>query len=129
MNDKIADMMIRIKNAGKAKLPSTVVPYSQLKLDIAQVLMKEGFIASIAKKGKKAKKYLEIGLAYNAGEPKVHDAQRVSKVSRRVYYGYRDIRKVRSGYGLLVLSTPKGIMSGETARKEHVGGEPLFKVW
>ncbi len=129
VNDKIADMLIRIKNAGAVGKESTTIPHSNLRLSVAQALLKRGYITSISKKGKKTKKVIEIGIAYKEGEPKVKGAERVSKLSRRVYYGFRDIRPVKNGFGLLMLSTPKGILSGEEARKENVGGEALFKIW
>jgi small subunit ribosomal protein S8 len=68
-------------------------------------------------------------LTYVDKKPKITEVERLSKQSRRVYFGMKDIHSVRSGSGLLVLSTPKGIMSGKEARKEHVGGEALFRVW
>jgi len=129
MTDKIADMLIRIKNAGFANHDTTSVPYSDLKYAVARALLKAGYISSVEKKGKKVKKTLEIGIAYKDGKPKMKEAKRVSKLSCRVYYGYRDIRPVRNGFGCLILSTPKGILTGDAARKEQVGGEPLFKVW
>ncbi len=129
VNDKIADMLIRIKNAGAVGKESTIIPHSNLRLSVAQALLKRGYITSISKKGKKTKKVIEIGIAYKGDEPKIKGAERVSKLSRRVYYGFRDIRPVKNGFGLLMLSTPKGILSGEEARKENVGGEALFKIW
>jgi len=129
VNDKIADMLIRIKNAGDVGKDFTVVPYSNLMVSVAEALLKRGYIESISKKGKKTKKVIEIGIAYKQGIPKVKEIQRVSKLSRRVYYGFRDIRPVKNGFGVLMLSTPKGILSGEEAKKENVGGEALFKIW
>lgn len=129
MNDKIADMLIRIKNAGNAGKEFTVVPHSKLRFAVAEALQKKGYVASVNNKGKKTKKVIEIGIAYEGGTPKLQGAERISKLSRRVYYGFRDIRPVKNGYGLLMLSTPKGIISGEEARKENVGGEALFKIW
>jgi small subunit ribosomal protein S8 len=129
MNDKIADMLIRIKNAGVAGKESTMIPHSNLRLSIAEALLKRGYITSVAKKGKKTKKTIEIGIAYKEGCPKVKEVERISKLSRRVYYGFRDIRPINNGFGLLMLSTPKGILSGEEAKKENVGGEALFKIW
>ena len=130
MNDKIADMLIRIKNAGAADKESAVVPHSKLKASIADTLLKSGYVKSVSNKGKKTKKVIEIGIAYDEnGKPKVKEVKRISKLSCRVYYGYRDIKPVRNGYGALILSTPKGILTGEEARKENVGGEALFKIW
>ncbi|HEY9582822.1 MAG TPA: 30S ribosomal protein S8 [Candidatus Paceibacterota bacterium] len=128
--DPIADMLIRIKNAGRARQESTVVPYSKLKFEIANVLLSEGYIKSFSVKGKKIRKHLEIEIAYSAdASPRVSGADRVSKLSRRVYAGFNDIRPVKQGLGLLMLSTPKGIMSGKEARKLKVGGEVLFSIW
>lgn len=128
--DQIADMIIRIKNASDSKKESVVFPYSNLKLAILDVLMKNGYIKSFGKKGKKVVKYIEVGLLYNAdGIPAVHGVDRVSKSSKRVYQKVGDIKKVKNGLGSLILSTPKGIMTDKTAKEAKVGGEALFKIW
>ena len=129
MHDPIADMLIRIKNAGTAGKAVTEMPYSKLKEAIASVLFKQGYIASYEKKGKKVQKTLEIGLTYDGKKPRIAGVGRISKPSRRFYMKRDEIKKVKSGYGLLVLSTPKGIMTGDEARKAQVGGEALFKIW
>ncbi len=129
MTDPIADMIIRIKNASDSKKESVVFPYSKLKIAILDVLLKEGFIKSFGKKGKKVVKFIEVGLVYADGEPKIKGVDRVSKSSKRIYYHAKDIRPVKSGFGALILSTPKGIMTDKTARTEKVGGEALFKIW
>ncbi|MEK7134317.1 MAG: 30S ribosomal protein S8 [Patescibacteria group bacterium] len=127
--DPISNMLNSIKNAGAVKLPSVVVPHSNLCFAVAELLAREGYVASVAKKGKKTRKYIEVGVSYVGARPRVTGVQRLSKPSRRMYMGVRDMRPVRQGYGLLVLSTPKGLMTGSEARKEHVGGEVLFKIW
>jgi small subunit ribosomal protein S8 len=127
--DQISNMLISIKNGGMSGKDSVVVPSSKLKYEIALCLEKEGYIASVAKKTKKGIPVLELGLLYVDKAPKVKDVERISKQSRRVYFGVKDIHTVRNNRGLLVLSTPKGILSGREARKEQVGGEALFKVW
>ncbi len=128
--DHISNMIISIKNAGLRGHVNTSVPFSKLKNAIAECLVAEGYLAHVNKKVKKGKNELELGLVYNEnGKPKVANVERISKSSRRVYFGVKDIHKVRSGQGLLVLSTPKGILSGSKARKEQVGGEALFKIW
>lgn len=129
MTDPIADMLICIKNASLKSKPSTVVPHSKLKQEIANILIKQGYLKSAEVKGKRVKKYLELTIAYNAGVPKYNDVQRVSKSSRRVYMGAKEIRSVREGRGFSVVSTPKGLLTDKEARKEKVGGEVLFKVW
>jgi len=128
--DSISDLIIRLKNASLARKDNLTISYSKLKASIADVLVKEGFIKTATKKGKKVQKSLEIELAYTAeGKPALNDVERVSKVSKRMYYGVSEIRPVRQGFGKLILSTPKGILTGDQARKEKVGGEPLFKIW
>lgn len=127
--DSIANMIIMMKNAGLARKESVVFPYSKMKNAIAECLKKEGYISTIEKRTKQGRPMLEVGLVYVDKKPKIVNAERVSKQSRRVYYGMKDIHSVRNGSGLLVLSTPKGILSGKEARKEQVGGEALFKLW
>lgn len=111
---------------GKA---SVIVPHSNLKLAIATVLAEQGFLASITKKGKKVKRSLELVLAYNGTDPKIHDLKRISKPSKRVYKNYKQLRPVRQGFGIEVLSTPQGVMSNKQARAAKVGGESLFMIW
>ncbi len=128
--DQIADMIVRIKNASDSKKETVVFPYSNLKLAILDVLMKSGFVSSFGKKGKKVVKYIEVVLKYDDnGEPAVHGAERVSKLSKRTYFKVSEIRKVKNGFGVLILSTPKGIMTDKMAREAKVGGEALFKIW
>ncbi|MBI1999245.1 MAG: 30S ribosomal protein S8 [Parcubacteria group bacterium] len=127
--DPIADMIIQIKNASKIGRPAVIVPYSKLRSSVAHVLMHEGYLVSVNRKGKKEKKVLELGIAYDNGTPRLLNVRRISKLSRRVYTGVRDLKPVRQGHGRLILSTPKGILTGEQARKERVGGEALFEIW
>ena len=127
--DQISNMLIMMKNGSLADKESVSFPYSKMKNAIAECLKKEGYILSVAKKVKKDQPVLEIGLVYVDKKPKITEVERISKQSRRVYFGLKDIHSVRSGSGLLVLSTPKGILSGKEARKEQVGGEALFKIW
>ena len=130
MNDRIADMMIRIKNAGAVALPTTAFPYSKITESICKLLKEKGYIADYSVKGKKVStKSIEVQIGYNGKIPKVSDAQRISKLSRRVYGGFEDFKSVKNGKGMLVVSTPKGIMDGKDAKAEKVGGEMLFKVW
>ena len=130
MTDPIADMIIQIKNAGRAHKETVTLTHSKVKAAILDCLAQAGFIAGVTKKGKKVVKYLEVTLAYEAdGQPKISEVKRVSKTSKRVYMKAKEIRPVRSGYGVMVLSTPGGIMTGEAARKAAVGGEVLFTAW
>ncbi len=127
--DQISNMIIMMKNGSLAGKESVSLPYSKLKEAILQCLKKEGYVHAVAKKVKKDHPVLEVTLTYVDKKPKITEVERLSKQSRRVYFGMKDIHSVRNGSGLLVLSTPKGIMSGKEARKEHVGGEALFRMW
>lgn len=128
--DKIADMLVIVKNGNRAKKESVTTSYSKYKHAIADCLMKHGYIKAVHKKtAKTGFPVLELELIYKGKEPRVSHVERISRPSRRMYFSAKDIRPVRNGFGLLVLSTPKGIMDGSTARKEQVGGEALFKIW
>ncbi|OIP65219.1 MAG: 30S ribosomal protein S8 [Candidatus Yonathbacteria bacterium CG10_big_fil_rev_8_21_14_0_10_43_136] len=129
MHDPISDMLIRIKNGGTAGKEIVEMPFSNVKEAIAKVLFTEGYITSYAKKGKKVQKTLEVGIAYEGKTPRVSDLARMSKPSRRFYLGADEIKPIKNGFGLMVMSTPKGIMTGADAKKGRVGGEALFKIW
>ena len=118
-----------VKNASRAGKESVVLPYSKLKLSILECLVKEGYVKGVSKKTKKDQPMLEVELLYTDKKPKVSGVERISKQSRRVYFSMKDIHTVKGGSGLLVLSTPKGILSGKSARAEQVGGEAMFKIW
>lgn len=127
--DPIANLINTLKTSSKAGKDIVVVPHSKLKEAILAVLAEEGYVKSFSKKGKKVQKTIEVELAYTGTTPRITDAVRVSRPSKRMYYGVSDIHPVRQGYGRLIMSTPKGILSDAKARKEGVGGEPLFKIW
>jgi small subunit ribosomal protein S8 len=123
-------MLIRIKNGSRAKKETVLIPYSQLRFSIAEILLREGYLSSVTKRLRKTSRLLEVGLMYEGnGAPRVTDVERVSKSSKRVYIGVREVRRVKYGHGVMVLSTPKGLLTGDEARKEHVGGEVMFKIW
>lgn len=127
--DSISNMIIIMKNGSLAGKESVTFPFSKMKSAIGECLKKAGYIANISKKIKKGQPLLEVELVYIDKKPKITEVERISKQSRRIYFGMKDIHSVRNGSGLLVLSTPKGILSGKEARKEQVGGEALFKIW
>ena len=127
--DSISNMIIIMKNGSLAGKDSVTFPYSKMKNAIGECLKKAGYISEISKKVKKGQPLLEVGLVYVDKKPKITEVERISKQSRRVYFGMKDIHSVRSGSGLLVLSTPKGILSGKDARIQQVGGEALFRIW
>ena len=130
VTDPIGDFIIRIKNAGAMKKSNVLVPFSKMKLAIAELLLAKGYIGGIVKKSKNNLKYLEIALLYSTnGTPVVSDVKRISKPSRRLYEGSKNIKKFRKGYGMSVFSTPKGIMADVDAKKNNLGGEFLFNIW
>jgi small subunit ribosomal protein S8 len=128
--DSISNMIIKIKNANHRGLATVAFPLSKITFAIAELLEREGYLKDVKKKGKGVAKTVEASLVYNdKKEAKVTDVHRVSKLSKRVYAGVADIKAVRSGYGLLVLTTPKGVMTDKQAKVAKVGGEVLFKIW
>jgi len=130
VNDPVADLINRLKNAGAVKHATVAIPFSNLKAAIAEKLKEAGYIAGLEKKGKKVKKTLEVTLKYDAkGKPVIQGARRVSKPGRRMYKSVLEINPVRYGHGALILSTPKGIKTDREAKKEKVGGEALLEIW
>lgn len=124
------DLLTKIKNAQAAKLSNVKVPFSKTDLVIAELLQKHNFVDSVEKKGRMPKRILDIKLRYSPeGSGAITGIEFLSKPSRRLYGGYRDLAPVLSGYGLLIVSTPKGIMTGSEAKKEKLGGALLFKIW
>ena len=130
MTDPIADMLARIRNAVAAKHSRVDVPASKLKLEIARILKEEGYVNNFVVKGEGAKKIVRIFLRYDArGTSSITHLQRVSRPGRRVYVGSHQIPRVLGGYGVNIVSTSRGLMSGKTARRENIGGEVLAEVY
>lgn len=129
VSDTVGDFIIQLKNAGAVGKSEVVVPYSKLKHAIADKLVVAGFISSVNKKGKGAKKDLVVELRYDNGAHYIRGVQRVSKPGRRLYAGVAEIHPVKFGHGKLILSTPAGILTDDEARQQNVGGEQLFKIW
>lgn len=130
VTDPIGDLIIRLKNAAAVGKETVSVPRSKLRLAVAEVLREKGYIKSIDKKGKKTGAMIEIELGYKKDNSSlIGGVERVSRPSRRVYIGAKEIFPVKYGKGALILSTPKGIMVGEEAKRFGVGGEVLFKIW
>ncbi len=130
MTDPIADMLARIRNAVAAKHSRVDIPASKLKLEIARILKEEGYINNFVVKGEGVKKIIRIFLRYDSrGTSSITHLQRVSRPGRRVYVGSHQIPRVLGGYGVNIVSTSRGLMSGKTARRENVGGELLAEVY
>ncbi len=123
------DLLPKIKNASLARKESFLTPFSKMDLEVGKVLVATGYLKSIEKRTIGKKNYLEVTLVFKDKKSTLSDFKLISKPSRRLYSGYRDVRSVKQGYGLAVLSTPKGVMTERDARKAKVGGEYLFQVW
>ena len=130
MTDPIADLLTRIRNANAIKLPQVDAPASKIKRGVAEVLKSSGFIRDYRIIEGEVQPTLRVFLKYGPdGELVINEIQRVSKPGRRVYRGVEDIPKILNGLGIAILSTSKGILSDQDARKERVGGEVLAQVW
>lgn len=130
ITDPVSDLLARIRNAQTARHEAAKVPYSGLKFSIVKLLSEEGYIGPFQVTGGEGKgKEIQFTLRYAAREPLISSLVRRSRPGRRVYLGSRDIRPVRNGFGVAVLSTPKGILTDRQAREQKVGGELLFTVW
>jgi len=130
LTDPIADMLTRVRNAARAKHPIVEMPSSRMKVSIAQVLREESFIRGFDIVGAGPKKKLRILLSYSQQkEPRLLGLKRISKPGLRVYAGKDEIPRVFGGVGVAVMSTPRGVMTGDRARRENVGGEVLAYVW
>ncbi|MEK7612323.1 MAG: 30S ribosomal protein S8 [Patescibacteria group bacterium] len=123
------DLLTRIKNAQAVKRDSVKAPYSNMDFAVAEVLAANKYIAGAEKKGRTSKRIIEIGLNYKEGRGAIRGVKFVSKPSLRKYVGYRDIRAIKQGYGMMVISTPQGIMTNKDARAKKLGGEVLFEIW
>jgi len=136
MVDTVSDMLVAIKNAQAVKKPEVFIPFSKFKFEIAKILEKEGFIERVEKTKRKVKKgrskpkpFLKIILKYEDGLGKISEIKRVSKPGQRVYKGWRELKPVKSGLGIAILSTPRGIITNKKAKKLKVGGEVICELW
>jgi len=130
--DPIADMLVTIKNGYMAQKPKVSVPLSGFKLQIAKVLEKEKVVSKVTKKSAhdhKAKPEIEIELSYEGRKPKVWQIKRVSKLGLRVYTKSKNIKKIKGGRGMVIISTPKGVMTGSEAKAKKLGGEIICQIW
>ena len=130
MTDPIADMLSRIRNAGRARHAETTCPASKLKVAIAKLLHQEGFLGGVRVEARSGHPLLVLGLRYDSeGVPVIDGIRRVSTPGRRVYVSAGQVPKVRSGLGVAVISTSKGIVSDRDARAQGIGGEYVCEVW
>ena len=130
MTDPMGDMLTRIRNASRVHHSETRCASSKLKLAVAEVLAKEGFLSGVSVEEKDKKPELIMSLRYDgSGRSMIDSIQRVSKPGRRVYVGAEDVETVRNGLGMSILSTSKGVMCDRDARAQKVGGEVICEVW
>ena len=129
ITDPISDFLTRIRNAAKAKHKRVDIPASNLKKAVAQLLVNEKFITgfTVLEDGKQG--ILRLQLKYNGGKPVISGLRRVSKPGIRLYRSSDDLPRVLGGMGIAILTTSRGVMTDQQARKEHVGGEILAYVW
>jgi len=130
LTDPVADMLTRIRNAISARHQKVDIPASKLKLEIARILKEEGYVSNFKATEEEGHKILRIYLKYsNNNEAVISNVNRVSRPGCRVYVRRTEIPRVLGGLGINILTTPRGVMTGSTARKENVGGELLCQVW
>jgi small subunit ribosomal protein S8 len=130
-SDPIADMLTCIRNAASVRKAKVVVPSSNIKRKVAELLQSEGYLASVKETGEGVKKTLEIEVKFlpNGTTPVLKGLQRISKPGQRTYVGFDSIPRVRSGFGTAILSTSRGILVDRDAKKQKVGGELVCYVW
>jgi small subunit ribosomal protein S8 len=128
MQDTLADMCTRIRNAQMASMAKVDIPSSKTKVDIAKVLEEEGYIAGYSVGGEEKKPTLTIELKYFEGRPVIDRIQRVSRPGLRIYRGANEIPSVKNGLGVMIVSTNQGVMTDRAARKANVGGELICEV-
>jgi len=128
VNDPIGDMLIRVKNGYLARKEVVEVPYSKIKEEIAKLLVKEGYFKKFKIENLKFK-ILKLELKYEGKRPALEGVKRISKPGVRIYAKAGEIPKVKYGFGITVVSTPKGIMTDKEARKNNLGGEIICQVW
>ncbi|MFV8469624.1 30S ribosomal protein S8 [Mycoplasma sp. Sp48II] len=129
ITDPIADLVVRIKNANIRKHKTVTIPYSKQKEAIVKLILDEGYIASYAVEGEGVDKNIIVTLKYKKNKSAIVDFKRVSKPGLRVYVKAEEIPSVISGFGTVIISTSKGLMTGKEARKENVGGEVIAYIW
>jgi small subunit ribosomal protein S8 len=130
MTDPVSDFLTRLRNAYKAGLAECVSPHSNLKESLAAILKSEGFVSGVSLSADdRGHKTLVVKLKYVDNAPAVTNLSRVSTPGRRLYYSYTEIPRVLNGLGISILSTSKGLLKDQDARRQKVGGELLCKVW
>lgn len=129
LTDPIADMFVRIKNALMNQEEQVIIPASKLKLAILKVLKERGYIVDFKQEEQDKKKNIRIKIRYDDNKSVISQIRRISKPGLRIYANYKNIPRPLQGLGLVVLSTPQGVMSGQEAKKKKLGGEVICEVY
>ena len=129
LSDPIGDMIARIKNAQSRNHKKVDLPSSNFKVKIAEILKNEGFVKDFKVNSENNKNLLSLELKYHSGNPVINTFERVSKPGRRIFSSADGLPKINNGLGIAIVSTPKGVMTDLDARKQHVGGEIICKVF
>ena len=130
MTDPVADLLTRIRNGSRAQKPAVDVPSSKLKKEIVRILKEHNFVRDMVDLPDNKQGILRVSLKYQqGGSPVLTGLKRVSKPSLRVYNGRKALQQVRSGLGISIITTSKGVMTGKEARRQQIGGEVLCEVW
>ena len=135
MTDPITDMLNRIKNAQAVFHQTVEVPFSNLKYQIAKIMEAEKFLGEAEKKGKTSQKIIKINLKYGKADvgkkmiPAISGVRKISKPGQRIYIKHQDLKPVKGGYGILIISTSKGLMTNKEAKKQKLGGEVICEIW
>lgn len=127
--DPISDMLTRIRNAIAVGKNEVSLPHSKIKLSVAQILAKNGFISEVSASGKGIDKKITILINDQNDNPRITEINRLSRPGRRLYVKAKEIPKIKSGRGIVIVSTPRGVMSGDDAKKSSVGGELICRVY
>jgi small subunit ribosomal protein S8 len=130
--DPISDMLTKIKNAGAVHKRTVSVTYSKIRYQLGKILTKEGFVEDIKKRTPSPnhpKGRLLLRLKYDNSEPRIHEIKRISKPGGRVYFKKEKLYLPKAGYGILIISTSKGLLTSKEAKKKNIGGEPICEIW
>jgi len=130
ISDPVADMLTKIRNANMVRYEKVDIPSSKLKIEIVKILKNEGFIKTFKKISQEGKNQIRIFLKYDDGNnPVLHGLERLSTPGRRMYKGYKSMPRVYNGYGALIVTTSRGVITGRKALEQQVGGELICSVW
>jgi small subunit ribosomal protein S8 len=130
VSDPVADMLTKIRNASRASYEKVDIPSSKLKVEIVKILKNEGYIKTFKKISQNGRNQIRIFLKYDEeSKPVLHGLQRLSSPGRRLYRGYKSLPRVLDGYGTLIVTTSRGVITGRKASEQRLGGELICSVW